>query len=209
MAKKPSKPKSAVIERAKKLKKIGVLGDLKLNRKLTNNDKRRINNTYTKLRDIAEHPKDYIKLKATRAQVRAAKATTYKAFGDQIFVKQYIKDAAHRRHKRFDQVKVVDNRIITYRTEHLAGGKKGRTKQVTYIDKTFSLANMENSIKKRFGDTMPPGTYVMVRVGDDSPFGASLSLKDLYQASGVEKVLSMAREGKIAHVSIVIQGPAN
>jgi hypothetical protein len=205
--KKGAAPKKPQIEqRARKLKSIGAL-DIDLRKKIDARQAKRINEVYRDLKDVADNPKLYKRIKnASRGQVRAAKGSSFAAYKDSVWVKQFDAGKGSKAKKRFDTVKLIDNRIVTYKREDLAAGEVVR-KEMTKLGRGVSLENVERILEK-YGGELPKGKYLMLRVGDKSPFAASVSAKELagylQQSNAWPKLQRLSESGQIGKISIVV-----
>jgi hypothetical protein len=179
MPRKPKKktaPKPEIKKRAEKLKAIGAL-NIDLRKPIKATEAKRINEVYRKLREVADNPKRYVKLKATKAQVRAAKSNTYTAYGDTIYVTKY--DSKKEGGKaRFTSAKLVDKRIITSKIV-VIDGKKYEQAEITDISKKLTPKTVEQMIKDRFNGELSKGHYLMLRYKDNSPFASSTTAAQL------------------------------
>ena len=200
MPKKKPTATRAVVQRARELKKLGV--DIDLRKKIDAVEAHRINRIYRKLGDVVKHPDQYVTLTASRAAARAAKNQTLSIHGDKIFVKQYDKGRGGAKLSRFDTIRIKDKQIITTKRSELAGGRQVIKREVIDLKQRIDPNAVEDLIAKKFPKGLPKGAYIMARADDKSPFGASLTVKELYRY--VNEVQARAG-GSIGKISIVIR----
>ena len=158
-----SKAAKKTVTNARALKKLGLI-DYDLRKPLTESQKRTINSRAKKFDDVIKHPDQYFKLKAEKrgAAIKAGQSDL-KTYKNNIFVpKRGAKSA-----------KIVDDRIYTKVTNKI-------TKEVKTERLYLSMRrDIHAQIERLQGETQPPGSYLMVRIGNNSPFGRSLDAKSL------------------------------
>lgn len=165
---KPKPPRPVALERAKKLKALGVI-DYDLRKPLTKSQSDRIRRLSKDLAPVLASPKDFLQVKAsTMGNAAKARDSGLIVKGKAVFVPK----------TGYDKAKMIDDRIIMTR-------KKEWLKQdgkMKYLRKRQDIllhrkADIFSALEKmdRDREYLPPNATLAVRIGNNRSFPGGIS----------------------------------